>query len=186
MKRAWPAWALSLALCLVMTGCRHKQPQYVAVALPPLAPVPVDKAPEGGTAPLVQPVPAPAVPATDVKLPKKVKKPKKKAVVAQPPLTAPVQVAGAGAPMPAANVVGALSAGGEGSPEKQKQAEDLLTTLEKRLAALSPSVLDAQKEQVARVKNFWAEAKKALNAGDADGAFTLATKAKVLLDDVVQ
>ena len=185
MKRFW----LVLTACMVLTGCRHKQPQYVAVALPPLAPVPVDKAPDPGSAPLVQPVPAPAVPPTDVKLPKKVKKPKKKPVPVTPPgvvPAAPVQVAGGGAPVPAASVVGALSAGGEGSPEKHKQAEDLLTALEKRLAALPAAVVDAQKEQLARVKYFWGQATAALDAGDADGAFTLATKAKVLLDDVVQ
>ena len=176
---------LLLTLCMVATGCRHKQPQYVAVALPPLAPVPVDKAPENASAPLVQPVPVPTVPATDVKLPKKAKKPKKKP--ATPAVQAgPVQVASAGAAVPAANVVGALSAGGEGSPEKHKQAEDLLTTLEKRLAALPAAVVEAQKEQLTRVKYFWGQAKAALSAGDADGAFSLATKAKVLLDDVVQ
>ena len=178
---------LAMALCLAATGCRHKQPQYVAVALPPLAPVAVDKAPESGTMPLVQAVPAPAVPATDVKLPKKVKKPKKKPVVpAAAAAAGPVQVASAGSPVPAANVVGALSAGEDGSPEKHKQASDLLSSLEKRLRALSASVVDAQKEQLTRVRYFWGQAKAALIAGDADGAMTLATKAKVLLDDVVQ
>ncbi len=176
--------SVALLVCLLGTGCRHKQPQYVAVTLPPLAPVPVDKAPESGTGPLVQPVPVPVAPVTPVKLPKRVK-PKKKPAV---PVVAstPVQVAGTGAPVPAASVVGALSAGGEGSPEKRKQAEDLLTTLEKRLAALPLALVDAQKEQLTRVKHFWDEARAALNAGDSDGAFTLATKAKVLLDDVAK
>ena len=177
---------LMMALCLAATGCRHKQPQFVSVALPPLAPVAVDKAPDSGTAPLVQAVPEPTVPATAVKLPKKVKKPKTKPVVPAAAATGPVQVASAGAPVPAASVVGALSAGGEGSPEKHKQASDLLSSLEKRLGALSATVVDAQKEQLTRVRYFWGQAKAALIAGDADGAMTLATKAKVLLDDVVQ
>ena len=178
---------LAMTLCLVATGCRHKQPQFVAVALPPLAPVAVDKTPESTAAPLVQPVPVPAVPATDVKLPKKARKPKKKPVAPAAVVTpGPVQVASAGAPVPAANVVGALSAGGEGSPEKHKEAQDMLATLEKRLAALPASVAEAQKIQLTRVRYFWGQAKAALIAGDADGAVTLATKAKVLLDDVVQ
>ena len=175
---------LVLAMCVAATGCRHRQPPFVApVSLPPLAPVPVDKAPETATAPLVAPVPLPTVPVTNVKLPKKVKKPKKKPAV---PAAAPaaVQVAGAGAPVPAESVVGALSAGGQDSPERHKQAADLLAALKKRLAGLSSDVAERQKTQVNRVRYFWDEANKALEAGDADGAWTLATKARVLLDEV--
>ena len=175
---------LAMVICLAATGCRHRQPQYVAVALPPPVPVVLDASPLVN-APLVQPVPVPALPATDVKLPKKVKKPKKKVLPAATG-NPPVQVAGDGAPVPAANVVGALSGGGEGSPEKHKQAEDLLAALEKRLAALPGNVAEGEKAQLSRVKYFWGEAKSALLAGDAEGALTLATKAKVLLDDVVQ
>ena len=180
---------LALTMCVLATGCRHKQPQFVSVALPPLVPVAVDKTPGNGTGPLVQQVPAPAVPTTDVKLPKKAKKPKKKPAVPATvtgPAVGAVQVAGAGVPAPASSVVGALSAGGDGSPEKHKQASDLLSTLEKRLGSLSAGVADTQKEQLTRVRYFWGQAKAALIAGDADGAITLATKARVLLDDVVQ
>ena len=175
---------LVLAMCVVVTGCRHKPAPYVAaVSLPPMAPVPVDKAPEMASVP---PVPAPAAPVTNVKLPKKVKKPKKKAAVPAPVAGLPgaVQVAGTGAPVPAASVVGALSAGGQDSPEKHKQAADLLAALKKRLAGLSSDVADKQKSQVDQVRHFWDEANKALEAGDADGAWTLATKARVLLDEV--
>ncbi len=180
MKRVW----LALVMCVAATGCRHKPAPYVAaVSLPPLAPVPVDKSPETASAPLVPPVPAPTAPVTNVKLPKKVKKPKKKPAVPAASL-APVQVAGGGAPVPAASVVGALSAGGQDSPGRHKQAADLLAALKKRLAGLPSDVAERQKTQVDRVKYFWDEANKALEAGDADGAWTLATKARVLLDEV--
>ena len=101
-------------------------------------------------------------------------------------LPVPVQVAGTGAPVPAADVVGALTAGDQGNPEVQRKAADLLGTLEKRVAALPSAVVDGQREQVARVKQFWGEAHSALMAGDADGAWNLATKAKLLLDDLAK
>ena len=43
---------------------------------------------------------------------------------------------------------------------------------------------DEQKAQVSKVKNFLKDAQDALKSGDAEGAKTLATKAKLLLDDL--
>jgi ribosomal protein S20 len=37
---------------------------------------------------------------------------------------------------------------------------------------------------VSKVRNFWKDAQDALKSGDAEGAKTLATKAKLLLDDL--
>ena len=173
-------WAL--AACVLATGCRHKPARVVAIQLAPVAPVPIERAPEPATPPMVQSVPVAPPLVTAVTLPPKRVKRKKK-IVAPP---APVQIAGTGAPVPAADVVGALTAGDQGSPEMQRKASDLLGVLEKRVAGLSAAVLDAQKEQVARVKYFWGEAHGALVAGDADGAWNLATKAKLLLDDLVK
>ncbi len=179
MKRL--GWALMV--CALLTGCRHKPARVVAIQLAPVAPVPIEKAPEPATPPMVQSVPVAPPPVTAVTLPPKKVKRKKKAVVTA---AAPVQMASTGAPVPAADVVGALTAGDQGNPEVQKKAADLLAVLEKRMAALPPAVVDGQKEQVARVKQFWGEAHAALNAGDADGAWNLATKAKLLLDDLAK
>ncbi len=164
-----------LAGCLVLAGCRHRVTAPVAIALPPAAPVPVEPVHAQETVALQPVVTAPVA---TVKLPK-VKRKKKVVVAPAPAAAVPVQVAVAGPVVPSVDVVGALSAGNRG-----KDAADLLAVVEKRVAALPASVVDGQREQVARVKLFWGEAKRALAAGDSEGAWTLATKAKVLLDDV--
>ncbi len=50
--------------------------------------------------------------------------------------------------------------------------------------ALPAQKAEEQKAQVSKVKNFLKDAQEALNTGDAEGAKTLATKAKLLLDDL--
>ena len=80
-------------------------------------------------------------------------------------------------------MIGSLTAGGDDNAAKHKKAADLLAALDKRLIALPAAVLESQREQVLRVRHFWTDAHTALNAGDADAAWNLATKAKVLLDD---
>ena len=175
-------WAGLALLCVLATGCRHRQPAMATITLPPDEPVPLEKAAE--IAGLVPPAPVLMAPLPAVKVPvTKVKKVKKKTAPV-PVAQTPVQVANAGAPASAESVVGALTAGGEDSPGTKKKAAELLTALEKRVAALSKDVVNKQPEQVARVKFFWSQAHAALAAGDADGAWNLATKAKVLLDDV--
>ena len=170
-----------LVFVVVLAGCRHRAPVPAPMTLPPPTPVAVE--PADVAAPLVPKVPVPSAPTSAVKLPpRKVKR--KKAL--PPPAPAPAQVASNSAPVPASDVVGALTAGGARNPETQKKAADLITNLEKRLAGLPTQVVDVQKEQISRVKYFWGEAKAALLAGDADGALTLAIKARVLLDDVVK
>jgi ribosomal protein S20 len=60
----------------------------------------------------------------------------------------------------------------------------LIASIEKRLNALSAQQTDEQKAQVSKVKNFLKDSQEALKSGDAEGAKTLATKAKLLLDDL--
>ena len=43
---------------------------------------------------------------------------------------------------------------------------------------------EEEKAQVSKVKNFLKDAQEALKTGDAEGAKTLATKAKLLMDDL--
>jgi ribosomal protein S20 len=95
----------------------------------------------------------------------------------------PVQVASA-APPPEETAIGALTAGGEASPQIKQEAAELITSSEKRLNALPSQKAEDEKAQVSKVKNFLKDAQEALNTGDAEGAKTLATKAKLLLDDL--
>ena len=80
--------------------------------------------------------------------------------------------------------IGALTAGGEASPQTKQEAADLIASIEKRLNALPAQQTDEQKAQVSKVKNFLKDSQDALKSGDAEGAKTLATKAKLLLDDL--
>jgi outer membrane biosynthesis protein TonB len=179
MGRGVRLGALALA-CVMMTGCRHKV--KAVVPQPATAPVPIEKAPEPANPPVIAQVPLTPAPLPAVKVPeKKVKKPRKKVVPA-----APVEVASA-APAPAPGAaIGALTMGGDEKPGRKQQAAGMLSDLEKRLAGLAPGVLEGQKEGIARVRYFEKEAKAALDSGDVEGAVTLLTKAKVLLDDLVK
>ncbi len=175
-------------LSFALVGCRHKQ-QVAAIALPPPTPVPLEKTPEPNSPPLVATVPLQPAPQPSVTPPKKIRKPKKKAapvvVAPVPGIPPPAEVASSG-PLPEANVIGALTPGGESGPEKQKEASDLISDLQKRVAGLSKDVRSKQREGLERVKLFQRQAEMALKGGDADGAVTLATKAKLLLDELVK
>jgi hypothetical protein len=106
--------------------------------------------------------------------------------VPAPAAPAPLELASNTPPSPPVNVVGSLTAGGDGAQEAQQKAAGAISDVEKQLAGLSASTLDAQKDGVARVKNFVRQAHDALRSGDAEGALTLAGKAKVLLDDLLK
>jgi ribosomal protein S20 len=174
---------LCLGLMVGMGGCRHK-PKITP--LPPvltpvaLAPVPEPKNPPMVDVPQIKLPPVPV--ATNAGRPKRERK-KPKAV---PPPPEPVQATVA--PPPAASAeetaIGALTAGGEANPQTKQEAEDLIASIEKRLNALSAQKAEEQKAQVSKVRNFWKDAQDALKSGDAEGAKTLATKAKLLLDDL--
>jgi ribosomal protein S20 len=167
-----------------LAGCRHKQ--QLAPLPPVMAPVALEEIPEPDDLPMVEaptenlpPVPV----STEAGKPKRRKKQPLKVVA--PPEPAPeTQVASAaGAPSPDA-AVGALTAGGETNPQTKQEAQDLIASIDKRLNALPAQKAEEQKAQVSKVRNFWKDAQDALKSGDAEGAKTLATKAKLLLDDL--
>ena len=173
---------LCLGLATGLGGCRHKT--QVATLPPVLTPVPLMDIPEPENLPMVeaQQIKLPPVPyASDAGKPKRVKK--KAPPKAAPP--EPTQVASATPPASAEDTaIGALTAGGEASPQTKQEAADLIASSEKRLNALPAGKAEEQKAQVSKVKNFLKDAQDALKSGDAEGAKTLATKAKLLLDDL--
>jgi ribosomal protein S20 len=168
-------------LTVGLGGCRHK-PQVAA--LPPvLAPVAMEDIPEPDNLPMVEApqIKLPPVPvATNAKPKRERKKPAPKVAAPEP-----VQVASATPPpTPEETAIGALTAGGEANPQTKQDAADLIASSEKRLNALSTQKAEEEKAQVSKVKNFLKDAQEALKSGDAEGAKTLATKAKLLLDDL--
>ena len=166
--------------CVALTGCRHRQSSvYVP---PPLTPVPLEKAPEP---PLVAQVPVEPAPPLPVRTaPKKIRKPRKKVVPVVAAAVAPVQVASSG--LPPAEAIGALTGGGETSPVKLQQATDLIAGLDKRIAGLPQDWKQKEKDGLVRVRYFEAQAQVAIKGGDGEGAVTLATKAKLLLEDLLK
>lgn len=170
---------LCFGLVSCLGGCRHK-PQ-VATLPTVMTPVALEDIPEPENLPIVeaQQIKLPPVPyAADAG---KLKRVKKKAA---PKVVAPEPVQMASAPSPEETAIGALTAGGEASPQTKQEAADLIASIEKRLNALPAAKAEEQKAQVSKVKNFLKDAQDALKSGDAEGAKTLATKAKLLLDDL--
>ncbi|HEY8996927.1 MAG TPA: hypothetical protein VIM60_03465 [Edaphobacter sp.] len=85
---------------------------------------------------------------------------------------------------PEVSAIGSLSSGGDTSPRAQQEAAGLIAANERRMSALSPNKIEAEKMQLNKVRNFQKQAQDALSSGDTEGAKTLATKAKLVLDDI--
>jgi ribosomal protein S20 len=171
---------LCFGLMFGLEGCRHKA--QVAPLPPVMTPVELVVIPEPDNLPMIeQPqIKLPPVPvATNAKPKRERKKPAPKVI----PTPEPVQVASAAAP-PEETVIGALTAGGDANPQTKQEAADLIASIEKRIGGLSAQKAEEQKAQVSKVKNFLKDAEDALKSGDVEGAKTLATKAKLLLDDL--
>jgi hypothetical protein len=174
--------AAVVCVCGTVTGCRHKSKAPTTPPLPPPAQVALEPAP---STPLqVQPVPVTPLPTLPAK--PQPKKKKRKPVVVTPANAPPVELASNTPPPPPVNVVGSLTAGGDAAAAAQQKAAGAIGDVEKQLTGISAATLEAQKDGVARVKNFLRQAHDALKSGDAEGALTLAGKAKVLLDDLLK
>ena len=83
-------------------------------------------------------------------------------------------------------MIGELSTGGDTSAQARQQAAELIAAQQRRLDGLSGTVAGSHKTAVDQIKDFLLKAREALKAGDVDGANTLTTKAKLLLDDIVR
>ena len=177
----------SVMLCFGLTvglgGCRHKT--QVAILPAVLTPVALEEIPAPENLPMVEVPPANLPPVPVASNEGKPKRERKKPAPKTAPVTEPTQIASV-APPPSLEdtAIGALTAGGEANPQTKQEAADLITASEKRLTALPSQKAEGEKAQVSKVKNFLKDAQEALNTGDAEGAKTLATKAKLLLDDL--
>lgn len=174
--------AMTCALSLALSGC-HKKP-----VVPPLPSItqPVDLATAPPLNTEISKVPPQSQPAPVAAAAEKPKRERRRSTPrnSTPP---PTEVAAAEpppAPAPEETAIGNLSTGGDASPRTQQEAADLIASIEKRLNALSAQKLEEDKTQISKIKNFQRQAQDALTSGDAEGAKTLATKAKLLLDDL--
>ncbi|MBS1799271.1 MAG: hypothetical protein JSS95_05545 [Acidobacteria bacterium] len=183
------AAVVSAGLLCGLFGCHHK------AVVPPLpqitqpvdleTPPPVDH-PAMVEVPQIKLPPVPyASAASKIKRERRRRAPQVVAVppgtIAQPNGDAP---ATSTSPAPEVAKIGSLSSGGDTSPRAQQEAAGLIAANEKRISGFSAQKIEEQKAQLSTVRNFQRQAQEALTSGDTEGAKTLATKAKLLLDDI--
>lgn len=141
-------------------------------------------------APLPQPSAQTAPPQLPPVKPPKVKKRSKKPS-STPPTTppAPVETAQTNAALPSGSnsPIGVLTAGDSAAGEQTKHdTTNLIAQTEQGLAAIKRPLSHDQQKTEAEIRTFLKQAKAALDNGDTDGAHTLATKAKLLLDELTK
>jgi hypothetical protein len=170
----------AIAVSVAMTGCRHRPAPFTIPigAQTPLAledPNASQSLPEIADLPEPELAPLPDVPTAPMP-------PRRRTTVTPreevPPPVTPNE------PAPAELAIGSLSTGGEIAPQLQQQAKDMISSILKRIAALPARTADAQKKQIRQVRNFLDQARQAVESGDAQGAKNLATKARLLMDDL--
>jgi hypothetical protein len=165
-------------LPLLLTACFHKtsRPQVQTLA-PPL----------GET---TQPKPAPTsaeLPDSALTIPNEPTAPSTQAKeAAKPPVkhrkpaTKPVQQAAN--PNPGVSAIGQLSSGD--ASDLRRQTVDSIAATERGLNGIGRGLNDQERKTAGQIREFLKQARQALASGDADGAYTLAAKAKVLLGEL--
>jgi hypothetical protein len=170
----------ALVVCAGLAGCRHKT-RPLALPQAASAPIELEPIPPPEPPPMIASLPPPQLGPLPTPPPERPAR-RRRAAPTPAKETAPTQVASAAEP--AAVAIGALSTGGDASAQSQQQARDLIASIVKRISALPAKAADAEKRQIRQVKQFLDQAQQALGSGDAEGANNLATKAKLLMDDV--
>jgi type IV secretory pathway VirB10-like protein len=169
---------LTLLLMFGAAGCRHKN---MPLALPQIAHAPVDlEVPAPAQPPIIVaelPPPTLGPPSIAPPLPAP---PKRRPTPPKEETQPPVQVAEAA---PAELAIGTLSTGGDLTPKSQQEAQDMIAPIVKRATVFSART-EQQKRQIRQVRYFLKQAQQALNSGDPEGAMNLATKARLLMDDL--
>jgi hypothetical protein len=176
---------LSVIFVLVfgLSGCRHKMKIAPLPAIQ--TPMELEEIPPPANPPMLEIPPEKPLPTPIAAAAAKPRRERRKvaAKVAPAPTPAPAQTVSS-EPPPEASAIGALTAGGEANRQTKQEAAELIASIERRLNALPAQSSEEEKAQISTVRNFWRDAQEALKSGDAEGAMTLATKAKLLLDDL--
>ena len=203
-----------LALCPM--GCLHKasSPPQQAQAPPlqtgkgTLTPPQTTQPQEKSETPLASPLPSPSAQSVPLPppTPKKVRHPHKPAP-SKPVDTAQAPAAPNGGTAPANGTTAAQAAsppmvsvpGGSGSPigqlttgdsalgERTKhETADLIGGTQQGLNGIKRSLSTDEQVTASQIRTFLKQAQQALDSGDTDGAHTLATKAKLLLDELTK
>ena len=182
--------------CLVLAGCRHNK-QAVTPAVQ--APLPEETEPPQAAAPppeLKLPTPAPTPPPVQATTtPEPPRHHKVKPSPATPAESAPAagapapqqQTASVPAPAGGASAIGQLSEGGPAaSNDLRNQTVDMISSVERRLKEISRPLTGQEQRTAGQVRKFLQQANDALRNQDVDAAHTLATKANVLLEELLK
>ncbi len=171
----------SLTLCslLLIAGCHKRR----IAAAPPPPPIPVAMV---SVPPPTHPSePEPSIPLAFLENIEP-QLPRRSTPRYRPPAATAAQIAALTPPLPVPVDLGQLTAGGESANSTlRQQTEDLLRNQQRRLAALAPSLASSHAQQVQQARLFLRQADEAWKKLDVEGARTLATKAKVLLDELL-
>jgi hypothetical protein len=214
--RAAQLRSLCVLLPILCAGCSHKNPATPQQAQAPplqtgkgtLEPPKTTQQAEKTDTPLASPLPPPSAQSVPLPppTPKKVRKPKKPKPADSPPVTAGAPAASpnsqAGAQSATAQVtppaqlqpaaasnsaIGQLTTGDSASGERTKhETADLIGSTQQGLSSIKRSLSNEEKATAGQIHNYLKQAQQALENGDADGAHLLATKAKVLLDELTK
>jgi hypothetical protein len=180
LARAARRPVLPLLLCAALAGCRQKIAPYT-IPLAAQAPVALEQPPTNQPPPVITTEPSPdfgPLPPVNPPPPAPRRHSGPKEEPAPPaPTEAPV-------PPPPDLSIGSLSTGTGSTPQVQQQAQDMISSILKSVTALPAKTADAQKHQIRQVRHFLDQAQQALNTGDTEGAKNLATKARLLMDDL--
>lgn len=172
--------------CLSVIGCHRR---VVVPTLPPIVQTREVQPPAPKPPAMKSPPPDSVTHAPPVKVTvaKPVKRPHRSSpkVTAQAAAPPPVEIAPTAPPAAGPpSVLGSLTTGGEVTPRAQQETADLIATSERRLQAVAGTKARDQQTQLKEVRHFLDQAKEVMASGDEEGARTLATKAKLLLDDL--
>jgi hypothetical protein len=72
------------------------------------------------------------------------------------------------------------------APDLRRQAQDSMAATERGLNGIGRKLNDQEQKTAKQIREFLKQAREALTSGDADGAVTLAAKAKVLLSELLR
>jgi hypothetical protein len=104
-----------------------------------------------------------------------------------PAVTEPAKVT---APTPSGDTaeptqIGQFTAGPtQDADESRRQASSLIQNTQRGINSLRRNLSAEQTKTATQIRNFLTQAERAIHNGDVDGAYTLATKAKLLLDEL--
>lgn len=187
-------WSLAL-LVLLCTGCslRKSSPPPQAQAPPlqtgagKLSP-PKTTQQQESTSPLASPLPPPSAQSVPLPPPPPPKKVRHRVKTPKPAETTQAASTAVPAPQPpTASPIGQLTTGDSAVGERTKhETADLIAATQQGLNGIKRALSSEEKVIAAQILTFLKQAQQALDTGDTDGGHTLATKAKLLLDELTK